>query len=122
MNKIKLPRRLKKALSYSYILHNRGHQYPKAVRTLLNDNSRANKTLRYLRMEDLCRRTNQSPYRVYESLGGCVTLEDLAGWEEMNALLPPERRRWKIIEGYTAALFNGHTVEELPGVIGEYDM
>ena len=118
MKKIKLPRRLKKG---RYRIAN--WQKPtKAQLRLMNDNSKANKTLRWLKMEYLSKGCNESPYRVYESLGGCVTLEDLAGWEEMNALLPPERRRWKIIEGYTAALFNGHTVEELPGVIGEYDM
>ena len=117
MMKIKLPRRLKKG---RYRIAN-WRKPTKAQLRLSNENSKANKTLRWLKLEYLSKRLNESPYRLYESIG-CVTLEDLAGWEYMNKLLPVERRRWKIIEGYTAALFNGHTVEELPGVIGEYDM
>ena len=107
MKKIKLPRRLKKALSYSYILHSTKHQYTKAVCRLLDCTTTANKTLRWLRMEDLSRRCNESPYSLYESLGGSVTLEDLAGWEEMNRRLPPERRKWPIQESYIMKLYRG---------------
>ena len=117
MKKIKLPRRLKKALSYSYILHSTKHQYTKAVRKLLNDTTTANKTLRWLRMEDLSRRFNESPYRLYETLGS-VTLEDLAGWEYMNKLLPVERRKWQLREKYIKILLAGHIMEEMHGISG----
>lgn len=97
MKKIKLPRKLKKAVSYSYILHTH-RQYTKAVRRLLDFTTRAHKTLQWLRLEDLAKRCNQSPYRLYKSLGSSVSLDDLLAWEQMNALLPPHRRSWKLVK------------------------
>lgn len=95
MKKIKLPRKLKKAVSYSYILHNPQRQYTKAVRRLLDCTTRAHKTLQWLKLEDLAKRCKQSPYRLFETLGS-VSFDELADWERMNALLPPHRRNWKL--------------------------
>ena len=96
MKKIKLPRRLKKAVSYSYILHTH-RQYTKAIRRLLDDTTHAHKTLQWLRLEGYAKRCKQSPYQLYKSLGS-VTLDDLFAWEQMNALLPPHRRNWELIK------------------------
>lgn len=97
MKKIKLPRRLKKAVSYSYILHTHS-RYTKSTRRLLDCTTRAHKTLQWLKLEGYAKRYKQSPYRLYKSLGSSVSLDDLLAWEQMNALLPPHRRNWKSIK------------------------
>lgn len=93
MKKIKLPRKLKKGLRLTKYRQTRAHSL------LLNCYTKAGMTLEWLKLERLAKRFNESPYRLFEELG-CVSFNELEGWEHMNARLPHERRNWDIEEGY----------------------